>query len=536
MTGRSSLTATGILTAAALRRDRVVAPAWVYALSGTVAGTAYSFRQLYPTSADRAGFARGVEHNAAILAMVGRLYSTRDVGGLVSWRLLGFGSTLVAVMSVLLVVRHTRADEESQRAELLRSGAVGRYAPLGSALILVLATNVVVALASATVLVALGLPLNGSLAFGLAWLSAGIVFLAVGALAAQLTETSRAANGLAMAVVGGAFALRAIGDAAGPGTWGWLSWLSPIGWAQRSRPFAGDRWSVLLLSAGLAALVLVVAIRLDGRRDVGAGVVRPRPGPSQGGRSLAGPLGLAWRLQRGPLLGWACGLMIMGLLAGAITSSVGQLIGGSAQATSLIAKLGGSSRLIDGFLAVMTGFAGLLTAAFAVAAVLRLREEEAAGRAEHLLAGPVSRSRWAASHLLPALVGGAALLSLMGMGMGVSYGLQIGDVSGQVPRLTGALLGQLPGVWVLAAAAFVIVTAAPRFASAAWGLLAGCLLLDELGPSLDVPAWLLALSPFSHLPKLPAVPWNVVPFFGVLAAAALLLLCGGWALRRRDLR
>ena len=137
------------------------------------------------------------------------------------------------------------------------------------------------------------------------------MFGAVAAVTAQVAESARAANGLAVGVLGAAFALRAIGDA-GPH---WLAWLSPLGWAQAMRAFADERWWLLLALLALAALLRVGAARLAARRDLGAGILPPRPGPARG--RLRTPLALAWRLQRGALAGWAAGFAILGAAFGA---------------------------------------------------------------------------------------------------------------------------------------------------------------------------------------------------------------------------
>ena len=90
---------------------------------------------------------------------------------------------------------------------------------------------------------------------------AGLSFAAVAAVAAQVTQGAGAARGLGIAVLGGAYLLRAVGDAGGRRSTSPLSWLSPIGWAQQLRPYADERWWVLPLSR-----LVVVAARRGGVR------------------------------------------------------------------------------------------------------------------------------------------------------------------------------------------------------------------------------------------------------------------------------
>src|SRR5262249_44096901 len=147
---------------------------------------------------------------------------------------------LVGLMSVLTVVRHTRTEEETGRLELLGATVVGRNAPLTAALLVTGLANVVIAVLAALGLMATGLAPAGSWAFGLATALVGLLFAALAATTVQLTQSGRAAGGIAMAVLGGVYLLRAAGDS-GPT---WLSWLSPLGWALHMRPYADERWWV----------------------------------------------------------------------------------------------------------------------------------------------------------------------------------------------------------------------------------------------------------------------------------------------------
>lgn len=193
-----------------------------------------------------------------------------------------FGLVGIALMSPLMVGRHTRGEEESGRAELVRAGPLGRYAGVASPVLVVAEMNVAVGAAIALGLLALGLPAPGSLVLEASLAAVGLVFAGVTALAAQAAAATRAANALSGAALAVAFALRAVGDM-GSGS---LSWLSPLGWAQSSRPFAGERWWPLVLAAGVAGGCLVIAGALSARRDLGAGLIAPRPGAPTASRTL----------------------------------------------------------------------------------------------------------------------------------------------------------------------------------------------------------------------------------------------------------
>ncbi len=118
-----------------LRRDRIVAPLWILLLSVPLA-TVYvgSVGKVYPTDASRAGKVASIMASPAQRAMYGNIFED-NLGAVGVWKA-GMFHVLIAVAVILTVIRHTRADEEAGRAELLDSTAVGRYAGLAAELTL----------------------------------------------------------------------------------------------------------------------------------------------------------------------------------------------------------------------------------------------------------------------------------------------------------------------------------------------------------------------------------------------------------------
>ncbi|MCX5444494.1 ABC transporter permease [Streptomyces nigrescens] len=528
------LAGTGTLLRLALRRDRLMIPAWVLALGLTVAAMGASFEAVYDTAAQRAGLAASMNHNGSMRALYGPVFSD-SVGGLVAWRMAGFGAVLAAVMSLLIVVRHTREEEETGRQELLSAAMVGRRAPLTAALLTALIANSLLAALIAGGTALSGRPAAGSLALGLAIGGTGTLFAGLAAIAAQLTESARLAKGLTGAVLGLAFALRAAGDAATTDATSPLTWLSPIGWSENLRPYAGERWWILLLFLAATALAGSTAYALTARRDLGMSFLPARPGPALAPRSLSGPFGLAWRLQRTTLLGWAAGFLCAGAVFGGIAEGASDLVGGNQQTREIVERMGGQQGLTDAFLATMAGLLGMVASLYAAGAVLRLRGEETGERAEPVLAGAVGRLRWAGSHLVIAYGGTAVILASGGLVLGLAHGLSADDLGGQLGPVLAAALSQVPAVWTLTGLAVLVFGLLPKATPAVWALVGGCLAIGWLGPSLKFPPWAMNLSPYSHLPKLPGADATAAPFVWLLALSALFALLGLVGVRRRDI-
>lgn len=527
----SELTGTAQLTKLAFRRDRVMLAIWIAVLTGTAASSAAATVGLYPTVESRVRVAETLNRTGSLVALYGRIYDPTSLGAIAMVKLGGIGAVFVAVLSIVLVVRHTRSEEESGRLELVGAGVVGRHAPLTAALLSALGVNVALALLTAVALTSAGLPADGSLAFGVAWAGVGIAFAAVAAVTAQLSGAARSATGIAVAVLGFVYLLRAVGDAAPRTGPRWLSWLSPIGWGQQFRPYAGNRWWVSLITLGFAAAVAAAAYALVARRDLGAGLLPQRPGPPTN-PSLRSPLTLAWRLHRGSLLAWSVGFAVLGLVFGNIASSVGDLLD-SPQARDLIRTLGGERGLVDAFIGAELGFVGIGAAAYGVHAALRMRSEETGQRLEPILATPTGRLDWAWSHIVLAMVGTAALLLVAGIGAGLAHGAQVADL-GRGVRVIGGALVQVPAAWIPIGIVVAAFGLAPRAVAVGWGALTAFVLLGELGPLLELDQLVMDLSPFTHVPEVPGSGVTPLPILAMTAVAAALIVAGLAGFRRRD--
>ena len=516
-----------------LRRDRIALPAWVLLLSVPLS-TVYvgSIEAVYPTAADRAAFAATIMASPAQRALYGQVYGD-GLGATGIWKA-GMFHVLIAVAAILTVVRHTRADEESGRTELIDSTAVGRYAGLTAALLLTGGASVLTGLVGAAGLLTLDIPAAGSVAFGVALAGSGLVFTAVAAVTAQLSTSARFARGAAFSVLAAAFTLRAVGDASPHAEF--LSWLSPLGWSLQVRPYAGDRFWIMLLHVGLATLLVLLAYRLLAHRDVGAGLIAERPGSPRAGVGLRGVTGLAWRLNRGSLLLWTLGLCVYGLLVGSVVDGITDEIGSSQSARDVVARLGGSDQMEQAFVTVAFGMLGIVAAAFAISLTLRLHQEEAAQRAEPVLAGAVSRTRWLTSHLGFSLVGSAAAILLAGVVAGLAYGAAAGDVAGKLPTVIATAAVQIPAVWLLVAVTVALFGLLPRFTPVAWGALVAFVAVYLLGSLSNSPQWLVDMEPFAHVPRVGSGDFTAVPLLWQLVIDVALITVGITAFRRRDLR
>lgn len=538
---RAGMTGTWRLLRLAARRDRVLLPVWLLVIAGLVAGATSAMAGLYPTAADRLAYAAVSANTIIARAFDGPIMGT-SLGAVFMVETWAVVAVLVAIMSVQAVVRHTRADEEMGRAELVGSAAVGRQAPLTAALGIAIGANGVLLVAVTASLVANGLPLAGSIAAAGATVGVGITFAGVAAVTAQISSSRRGANGLAIGVLGAAFLLRAVGDAFGSVrdsglavVSAWPSWASPIGWGHQVRPFAGERWGLLLVFPVVAAVLVAVAFWLRSQRDVGAGLLAVPPGPATASTRLCTPWGLAWRLQRWTVLAWLLGLVILSAAFGSIAERAEELLATSDEFAALVTGMG-EGAVTDLFFAFFVGLLAVTVSGLTVQSMLRARHEESNGGAEPVLATGVSRTRWLASHMAVSAGGSATALLVAGLAGGLTHAAVSGDIAA-IPELLEAVLAALPAVLCLGGLVVAAIGLVPRWAApVGWSGLVAALVVGQFGALFELPQAVLNISPFTHVPAVPAQPWAWTPVIALLGVACGLAILGMAAFRRRDLR
>ncbi len=526
-TAAGSLAGAGTMARLIARRDRLRLLIWLAAIVAVVGGGTAGVVGLY-SDAELAAYAETIDGNTAIIAFTGPTYDIGTRGGRVAFEISSQLFVAVGLLAALSMTRHNRAEEESGRAELLRSLPLGRHATLVASFAVATVASAAIGLGAAGSLLASGLSFTGSLTLAAGVAAVGACFAGVGAVTAQLTETGRAASGLALAVLGVAFALRAVGDTTTPA----LRWLSPIGIAQHARAFAGERWWPLLLLLVLAGALLATAIRIGEHRDFGAGIVADRPGAPRAPAWLTHPIGLAFRLQRGVLLAWTIGLAAFAAMMGSVAESAEDLVGDD-EAMQDFLRASGLVDIVDSFLATIVLMVALLAGGYALQSALRLRTEEQEGRAELLLSTGITRLGWLGSNLVVTAAGTVVVLAAGGAAMGLTHGIVAGDL-GQVPRLAIAAVAYAPAVLVLVGVAVLLHGVSARATPAAWAVLAVAVVVGIFADLLRLPSWLRGVSPYDHVALVPALPVDGVALALVAAAGALAAGAGAVLYLRRD--
>ena len=531
----SPFTGTWALIRFDLRRDRVKFPAWVLGLTVMVIYFTTALPLLYGSEEEMAEAAGAFLTGPVVSLFGGPGYGFEDLTfprffvGLYGLYVL----IMAALMSILMISRHTRVEEQAGRAELVQANVVGRRAPLTAALAVTVMANVALGILIGIVLVGQGYEAAGSFLFGAGVTAIGLAFTGVAAATVQLSEFSRTASGLAGIILGVAYGVRVAGDAIQEHGSA-LSWFSPLAWSQQTRPFVDERWWPLLLPIAFAIVTIGTGYALARRRDLGAGLYGVRPGPAQAARWIDSPLALAYRLHRGSILGWSAALLVWGFGNGIIVEPIVDGLG--ELSTDVLAIFGGDAAggIIDGYLATMGVYNATVIAIFVVLGVSGLRAEEYGGRTEPVLATATSRWSWLGSHMAVLAIGSTVLLSVTGLGMGLGAAAGMGE-SQLIWDVTAGHLAFVPAILVIAAIAGLLYGIAPGAVGAAWVAVVYGFFMGFFAPLWDLPQWVLNLSPFEHVPAIPQESFVATPLILLTIVAAAIAAAAASAFRSRDL-
>lgn len=505
---------------------------WSLAMLVLVPASILAMEEAYPDQEALDARAMLLDNPSAVM-MTGPYFATDQYTfwAMVANELLLYILIAAGIMSVLLTIRHTRGEEEAGRLEMTRALPTGRLAPAAAALVIVTIANLAVGGAVTVGALVTGGAVAGSLALGLATALTGLVFAAIAMVTAQLTEHAGTASGAALGLLALAFMVRGIGDVIDR-QGSWLSWLSPLTWAQQTRVYVDLRWWPLLVSVAVILGLLVLAGSLSRRRDVGAGLWAASAGRPGASAALLAPGGLARRLLTPAVLAWGIGLFLFAIAFGALASSLTDFV----EEMPAIGEWAPISMddLAGSFSAFVMVMLSVGPAALIVSGVLRLRTEEIAGRLAGTLLAGTSRLVVAAVWFLVVLVQVAVMQVLLGAGVGLGVWSATEDAA-WIGDMTLAATTYLPAIALYGAIALLLYGLSHRLAGLAWLPVIYTALVTFLGDLLGLPDWAKDLSPLQRVSSYPSEEIDGAPMLVMGLLAVVLVGAGLAALRRRDL-
>ncbi len=510
------------------RTQRRAVLLWVAVLAGSMTATAVAVAGLYDTPAKIHTYATAVTSGSALQAINGRVEGIDTLGGIVQDEFGFLASILLPLLGINLVNRATRREEETGRVELLLAGRVARHQPTLSAL--VMATSAILATAALfAVGVALtGIPVAGSVLYAASLASLAFVFAGLTALLAQVAKHGRSVYAGASLALAASYVLRGVGDV----TDSWVTWLSPLGWAEKAAPFGQQRWWALAVPLAVGTALAAVAVLTASGRDLGSALIHGGTGPARAAPGLLTSAGFAVRVHLPAITGWLAG----GLLFTAMMGSLAQQLVDAMTGNPALADAIGVSRdaPTDGFVAMSQLYLAVIASGYVVQALGALRGEESAGRLEHRLSGTLSRTRWLGAHLLVVVAGLLLIVVASSLTLAGTAARSLGAAD-QTATILGAGLAYLPAELVLAGLGLAIFGVRPRVYPLTWAVYAVVTFLAFLGSGLQLPQWALDLAPTTHVGNPPTGVVTVGALAVLSLVAIVLSLIGLLGFRGRDI-
>jgi len=507
----------------------LIAP-WIAVVSLLCLTSFLAYMWIFPEQQDRQVLAATIGTNPAFSLIFGIGHDLLSPDGFNAWRSLSLGSFFAGLMTIFIVVRETRAKEDSGQAEIIGANVVGRYTPLAVAVVFAYVASLMMGIVTTLVMLSLGGKLESSILLASAFTASGMMFASVAAVTCQLASYARAASSMAVIFLGICFLLRGYADTSPDSEW--ALWFTPFGWLQKIEPAGVQDPSFLLLCGGVSLVLISLAGLLLRRRDFGEGVIPTRRGRVRAGLART-ILGLALKLQTGSIISWTIAFASLGSVFGFLISSLDDVFTKNATIASFLGGGGTQLDLAFEFVVMLLKILGIIAAVYGIQVMMRVYSEEMETRVEPLLAGTASRAKFFASHVIIALAGPAVAIVLAAVMIAFVSGLKnVAIDSGDI--LQQAVV-EIPAIWVLIGLSVATIGAHPIARFGAWVATVITFILTLFGPMFKLWDWVQGISPLWHVPVVSELEpdWNGL--FALIGVAIFLLVVGFLGFRRRDI-
>ncbi len=342
---------------------------WGLVFGATIAASATSYTSAFPSATARAQVAVTFEGNTAWEALFGTIRRVDTVAGYTAYKSGMFLIILGAIWGLLIATRLLRGEEDAGRWEIYLSGQTTRagaalQAALGlgaGVLALWIPTAVLTAAAGASSEVSIGL--GASVFFATSVVAASAMFMAIGMFVGELSATRRDANLIGAGILAASYLIRMAADS--DPVLAWLRWVSPLGWIEELRALTGSRPFAFVPIVVLVVVLVVLAVGVARRRDLGASAFASRDTARPRTFLLGGQAGLTIRLTRPVVAGWIVALAVTGLVFGLVAQAAGSALRGARGLEEAIQRLGGGTAGAKAYL----GFVFIVAAALVAIAV-----------------------------------------------------------------------------------------------------------------------------------------------------------------------
>ncbi|MFV0363669.1 MAG: ABC transporter permease [Suipraeoptans sp.] len=526
-----------ILSRFILKRDKIRLIIWIFFLTLFLVGFVPIFKDIFSVDnpIERQVTVEMMQ-NPAMIAIVGPVYGATNytTGAMYGNFMLVFSAIFTAIMSIMIVVRHTRHDEELGRLELIKSLPVGKLSNLASAMIVTVITNALLAILVGVGMYILredGMDLRGCMIFGVGIAVCGIFFGVVAAIMCQITANGRTANALSYMVLIVLYLLRGVGDVSETEA---VSMISPLGLVLRTKNFVEDNWWPIVVIVIISIVLMILAFYLAARRDMDAGLIPERAGKRHAGRMLSSPYGLALRLLRMTIIIWVISIFVLAAMYASVFGDLDSFISNNAMLSGMLDQNAGYTAT-DQFMSLLMVIMTLISMIPVVASIGRIAGEEKRGYATHLFSGSVSRSSQLTAYLIPAIILCAVLQVVTAIGFWSVGSVVAPDSTPSLETFMISAMSYVPAMLVVIGLSVFIVGFIPKRVSLSYMYLGYSFFVVYIGTLAKLPQVLQDITPFGHVPQYPIEDLEAMPLVVMTCIAAVLCIAGYIGYRRRDI-
>ena len=518
-----------------LKRDWKKIIIWILGIGLFSAGFIPAFKEL----AKGDGLAGMYETmlNPAMISMVGPtpIDSAADytLGAMYAHEMLLFCGLVSMIVSLLHVVGHTRKEEDLGLTELVRSFQIGRQANSLATMAETVLINVLLAVVISIVMMSFNadtITVEGSFLFGASVGAAGIIGAVLGLLFAQLMPNASGATGISLGLVGLLYMGRAGTDASNAD----LSMINPMGWTYLTYPFTENNWMPLIFALIFSVIVIMIAFVLEGNRDMGAGYLPEKEGRAYAKRSLLSVQGLFVRLNRGAIIGWSIGFLVMGAAYGSIYGDMQTFL----QSNEIMQQMFTQAEvsLEESFTSTIIMVMVVLVSILPIVIINKLFAEENRSHLSQIFSTKVSRTALYWTTVGLAIFAGVlgTLLSVAGLG-GTALSFMESDTPMGMKDFFVSGFNLWPSVLFFTGLSALIIGWVPAAGKLVYIYLAYSFILNYFGGIVDFPDWFLKTAIQSWMPEMPVESFDLTVFITITAISVALMVLGYIGYKRRDM-
>ncbi|MEM5396487.1 tetronasin resistance protein [Staphylococcus gallinarum] len=518
-----------------LKRDWKKLMIWVLSVAIFSAGFVPSFKEMSKGNGLIGMFE--TLQNPAMISIIGPtpIETAKDytLGAMYAHEMLLFCGLCSMIVSMLHVISHTRKEEELGLTELVRSFHVGRQANSLAAFIEILLVNVLISLLIFVIMMSFNvdtITMQGSLLFGISIGMTGIMGGSIALIMSQIMPSASSATGASLGIVGLLYILRAGTDVSNID----LSYANPLGWSYLGYPFTDNHWYPIIMATLFNMVVVIIAMILEGKRDMGASYIPELKGKAHAKKSLLSIHGLLFKINKTAIISWIIAFITMGIAYGSIYGDMQNFIEGNAMIKQMFANSNDSleSSFTSTIMIIMVSLVTILP----IAIVNKLFSEESKFRFSQIFPTKVTRGRlyWTTIGLALLFIIIGILAVTLSLG-GTALTVMDGHVELKLIDFLAAGCNYFPAILFFTGLATLALGWAPRLGKLTYAYLGYNFAINYFGGILDLPDWFSKTALFNWLPQMPKESFEIMPFTIMTLISIILIILGYVGYRNRDL-